>query len=507
MGADRTLVAAAGKMAPPKVDYTNLFKGISAIGTLIATKTNMANELLAEMPESIDVSELPQEMRDANMGFFETTKQEYVAAVKAMKFSAPFTKKYRNAVAKINEIKSGYEKIKQDLVGYAEYRTKIFTEHTTQSKQANATQKNYYADLVIQGGEMNAQVEFTLDGLKVGSEKRGLGDLPEIYSASVGIKAGDMARDIMFKFGKNLKLKNGKYDEVEVRDAATNLIDTLHADGGYRAVKSLAFDAKFDGRSFMQHYGDKLMLGDDDMGGDYSGLSVNEAIAKWKTDNPGYKEADAQAMQDNMMADAWDVDQNEVLTNELIQFIVDGTKTKFDNTVYVDPYEERNSKNYFINQQYVPKENVDNTVKLLNSNQDYSLSNAWDGSSHYRENGVYYHKPKNGTDYTPMPNKDQLAANLGLIGDDLPGPNVYGYERGNVAKKKKQNQQANQDLTFQVFDESQYGEIFDKNNKPIKGKITILGVNNDGTYNIITQDKVQHKNIKLPENIKPSLYK
>ena len=115
----------------------------------------------------------------------------------------------------------------------------------------------------------------------------------------------------------------------------------------------MAFDAKFDGRSFMQHYGDKLMLGDDDMGGDYSGLSVNEAIAKWKTDNPGYKEADAQAMQDNMMADAWDVDQNEVLTNELIQFIVDGTKTKFDNTVYVDPYEERNSKNYFINQQYV----------------------------------------------------------------------------------------------------------------------------------------------------------
>ena len=91
MGADRTLVAAAGKMAPPKVDYTNLFQGISAIGTLIATKTNMANEILAEMPEGIDVSELPEEMRDANMDFFETTKQEYTDAVKAMKFSAPFT--------------------------------------------------------------------------------------------------------------------------------------------------------------------------------------------------------------------------------------------------------------------------------------------------------------------------------------------------------------------------------------------------------------------------------
>ena len=105
-------------------------------------------------------------MRDANMDFFETPKQEYTDAVKAMKFSAPFTKKYRDAVAKINKIKSGYEKIKQDLVGFAEYRTKIFTEHTKKSKQAKAKQKNYYADMVIQGGEMNTQVEFTLDGIK-----------------------------------------------------------------------------------------------------------------------------------------------------------------------------------------------------------------------------------------------------------------------------------------------------------------------------------------------------
>ena len=121
MGADRTLVAAAGKMAPAKVDYTNLFTGINAIGKMIATKTNIANEILAQMPEGIDVSELPEEMRDANMDFFENTKQEYQDAVKAMKFSAPFTKKYRNAVSEINKIKGGYEKIKQDLVSYAEY--------------------------------------------------------------------------------------------------------------------------------------------------------------------------------------------------------------------------------------------------------------------------------------------------------------------------------------------------------------------------------------------------
>lgn len=82
MGADRTLVAAAGKMAPPKVDYTNLFQGISAIGTLIATKTNMANEILAEMPEGIDVSELPEEMRDANMDFLKLLSKNILTLLK-----------------------------------------------------------------------------------------------------------------------------------------------------------------------------------------------------------------------------------------------------------------------------------------------------------------------------------------------------------------------------------------------------------------------------------------
>ena len=501
MGADRTLVAAAGKMAPPKVDYTNLFKGINAIGTLIATKTNMANEILAQMPEGIDVSELPEEMRDANMDFFETTKQEYTAAVKAMKFSAPFTKKYRDAVATINKIKSGYEKIKQDLVGYAEYRTKIFTEHTTQSKQANAKQKNYYADLVIQGGEMNAQVKFTLDGLKFGDEELGLGDLPEIYSSSVGIKAGDMARDIIFKFGKNVKLNNGQFVESEVRDAANNLIDTLHADGGYRAVKSLAFDAKFDGRSFMQHYGDELMLGEDDMGGEYSGKSVNEALALWKTNNPDATDAEIQAMQDNMMADAWDIDQNELLTNELVNFIVDKTRTKYNDTKYVSPYENQTRDTYFVNGQYVPKVNIDSTVSLLNSNEDYPTSSAWNGDSHKRVDGKYYHMPKGGnpeTDYTEV-SKDQLAANLGIAGSASDGPNEYGYVRANVPKKTK-------NLNIKL-EQGSYGKIEGNDGNIITGQITITGINSDGTYEIRDSRGILHNRITLPKEIKPPVVK
>tara|TARA_R110000765_G_scaffold103950_2_gene193668 strand:- start:4329 stop:5852 length:1524 start_codon:yes stop_codon:yes gene_type:complete len=507
MGADRTLVAAAGKMAPAKVDYTMLFQGINAIGKLIATKTNIANELLAERPEGIDISELPEEMRAANMQYFEDSKIEYNNAVKAIKRSAPFTKKYRNAVATINKIKGGFEKNKKDLVSYAEWRTKVFTSHTTQSLQANASEKNFYADFVIDEGKMNAGVKFTHEGIKFGKDKIALADLPNIYSSSVGIKAGDMARSIILNYGKNIKLKNGTFSEQETRDSAENLVDTLHGDGGWKAVKSLAFDAKFNGRSFMQHVGDKLILSKDDQDGLYTNMSINDALKKYKKGNPTATENEINTMQNNMLADAWGIDQNDQLRNELVDFVVDRTRDKFNDTVYVSPNADQEKDNYFMSGYgYIPKVNVDPAVRLLNSNKDYGLSDGWDGSKHYRDGGVYYHMPKGGTEFTAM-NKDQLAANLGIIGSDLPGePNIYGYERAYVNKKKKTNQKTNQDLAFQVFDEDQYGDIKGKNNKKITGKITILSVNNDGTFNIRTQDKVTHKNIKLPNNMKPSLF-
>ena len=431
MGADRTLVAAAGKMAPAKVDYSNLFTGINAIGKMIATKTNIANEILAQMPEGIDVSELPEEMRDANMDFFENTKQKYSDAVKAMKFSAPFTKKYRNAVSEINKIKGGYEKIKQDLVSYAEYRTKVFTEHTTQSKQANATEKNYYADLVIQGGKMNADVKFTLDGLKFGSDELGLGDLPEIYSSAVGIKAGDMARNIVLNYGKNIKLKDGEFSEEETRDAATNLLDTLHAEGGWRAVKSLAFDAKFDGRSFMQHFGDELILGDDDMGGDYNNMSVNAALKQWQSNNPNASQSEINAMQDNMLADAWDIDQNDKINNDIVDFVVNRTKKKFDDTTYVSPEEKNLETHYQMpGGQYFKKENVDIDINYLNSNKDFPQQIGYNKLPYSRKNGIFYYfdnvqgSPTFGQDVVTT--KNSLATMLQVIS----GP--YGYIRDDV---------------------------------------------------------------------------
>lgn len=431
MGADRTLVAAAGKMAPAKVDYSNLFTGINAIGKMIATKTNIANEILAQMPEGIDVSELPEEMRDANMEFFEDSKQDYQKAVKAMKFSAPFTKKYRNAVSEINKIKGGYEKIKQDLVSYAEYRTKVFTEHTTQSKQANATEKNYYADLVIQGGKMNADVKFTLDGLKFGSDELGLGDLPEIYSSSVGIKAGDMARNIILNYGKNIKLKDGVFSEEETRDAAENLLDTLHAEGGWRAVKSLAFDAKFDGRSFMQHFGDELILGDDDMGGEYNSLSVNAALKQWQSNNPNASQSEINAMQDNMLADAWDIDQNDKINNDIVDFVVNRTKKKFDDTTYVSPDEKNLETHYQMpGGQYFKKENVDIDINYLNSNKDFPQQISYNKVPYSRKGGNYYYFDTNPNSKTynqeVLTTKNSLATMLQVIS----GP--YGYIRDDV---------------------------------------------------------------------------
>ena len=55
------------------------------------------------------------------------------------------------------------------------------------------------------------------------------------------------------------------------------------------------------------------------------------------------------------------------------------------------------------------------------------------------------------------------------------------------------------------FDQSQYGDIVGNLGVKITGKITIIGINNDGTFTITDKNGLQHNDIKLPDNMKPSL--
>ena len=104
MAADQTLIAAAGKMGPAKVDYSGYMEAIGAIGKYVNTKNTIAQEYISDRPDGIDISEMPKELLEnpENQLFFENAKNDYNNAVKTIKNQPAFTKKYREAVKKIN---------------------------------------------------------------------------------------------------------------------------------------------------------------------------------------------------------------------------------------------------------------------------------------------------------------------------------------------------------------------------------------------------------------------
>ena len=308
MAADQTLIAAAGKMGPAKVDYSGYMKAIGAIGKYVNTKNTIAQEYISDRPDGIDISEMPKELLEnpENQLFFENAKNDYNNAVKTIKNQPAFTKKYREAVKKINDIKQGFENVKNDLTQYAEYRSKNFVEFTSMSKQSTDKEKNFQADMVINNsnGFVNSKIKFTYDGISF--DGVGISEFPAIKTNIVGLESAKVFNKIIEN--SVLDRERGRdFDSNRTKSDIKSNIDILLAKGGYTAIKSLAYDARFtdsngETKSFMDIISKEL--------------DIDSAIAKQK-ESGKYSESDLNTMKDNMLADAWGADQNEELTTKL----------------------------------------------------------------------------------------------------------------------------------------------------------------------------------------------
>tara|TARA_R110002050_G_scaffold18510_1_gene54017 strand:- start:332 stop:1729 length:1398 start_codon:yes stop_codon:yes gene_type:complete len=309
MAADQTLIAAAGKMGPAKVDYSGYIKAIGAIGKYVNTKNAIAQEYISDRPDGIDISEMPKELLEnpENQLFFENAKNDYNNAVKTIKNQPAFTKKYREAVKKINDIKQGFENVKNDLTQYAEYRSKNFVEFTSMSKQSTATERDFQSDMVINNsnGFVNSKILFTYDGISF--DGVGISEFPAIKTNKGGNEAKSTF-DNIFKYARQRKESGREFDETFSREIKSNIETQINL-LDVTSLKSLAYDVKFEDenggpRSFMDFsYSDTL--------------DINEALTEYKKENPNFTEADINTMKDNMLADLWNGDQHEKLKQEL----------------------------------------------------------------------------------------------------------------------------------------------------------------------------------------------
>ena len=311
MAADQTLIAAAGKMGPAKVDYSGYVKAIGAIGKYVNTKNTIAQEYITDRPDGIDISEMPKELLEnpKNKLFFENARIDYDNAVKTIRRQPAFTKKYREAVKKINDIKEGFQNVKNDLVQYAEYRKNNFVEFTNMSKQSTAGEKDFQSSMVINNSDnyINSKILFTYDGISF--DGKGISEFPAIKTNKGGNEAKTTFDNIL-KYSR-LRRESGKeFDETfskEIRaniETQVNLLDVT-------SIKSLAYDIKFEDengspRSFMDaSYGDMEF--------------IKNALLKLKSE--GATEPEINTAKDNMLADLWNGDQHEKLTQELKEYL------------------------------------------------------------------------------------------------------------------------------------------------------------------------------------------
>ena len=308
MAADQTLINAAGKMGPAKVDYSGYIEAIGAIGKYVNAKNTIAQEYISDRPDGIDISEMPKELLEnpENQLFFENAKNDYNNAVKTIKNQPAFTKKYREAVKKINDIKQGFENVKNDLVQYAEYRNKNFVEFTSMSKQSTASEKDFQASMVINNsdGFVNSKIKFTYNGINF--DEKGISEFPAMKTNIVGLESAKTFNKIIENSVLDRERGRG-FDSNRTKSDIKSNIDILLAKGGYTAIKSLAYDAEFtdsngETKSFMDIISEEL--------------DIDSAIAIEK-ESGKYSESDLKTMKEDMLADAWGSDQNEELTTKL----------------------------------------------------------------------------------------------------------------------------------------------------------------------------------------------
>ena len=311
MAADQTLIAAAGKMGPAKVDYSGYVKAIGAIGKYVNTKNTIAQEYITDRPDGIDISEMPKELLEnpKNELFFENARIDYDNAVKTIRKQPAFTKKYREAVKKINDIKEGFQNVKNGLVQYAEYRKNNFVEFTNMSKQSTAGEKDFQSSMVINNSDnyINSKILFTYDGISF--DGKGISEFPAIKTNKGGNEAKTTFDNIL-KYSRQRKESGKEFDKTfskEIRaniETQVNLLDVT-------SIKSLAYDIKFEDengspRSFMDaSYGDMEF--------------IKNALLKLKSE--GATEPEINTAKDNMLADLWNGDQHEKLTQELKEYL------------------------------------------------------------------------------------------------------------------------------------------------------------------------------------------
>ena len=331
--ADPTLVRGAGEMygAAAKVDYSGFYKGVAAIGTYFKKKNDLANQAVADRPEGVGIEELPEEMRTkSNMAFFDKGKKMYDNAVKDLKLYPSFTKKYKEAVNTMNVVRTGFERVKNEIAFYADYKKNNWNINLELSKSVLPSDRDFLNSLILSENKMNATVEFDLEkGVTImgpDGERISPADLPKPVLSTDGLATENILHNAINKQGYNSKIAGGNFNEDVTRTVMSNTIRALKAKGDVNSLKSLMYDSKFlrpDGKggSISDRFIDLVAR---DMG-------LTAQMEEWRAnEGAGATQEEYEAAYDTAVGMIWSNDVSDNLENRLINYLVAAARHSYD---------------------------------------------------------------------------------------------------------------------------------------------------------------------------------
>tara|TARA_R110000744_G_scaffold32574_2_gene76245 strand:- start:3027 stop:4394 length:1368 start_codon:yes stop_codon:yes gene_type:complete len=323
MGADQSLIAAAGKMGPKDWDYSGIMKGIAALGKYAATKQSVANELTSYGNEAFDVKEMPDAMTSGpfgqqNMDFLMGAKEIWNESTNDYRnpVNLPFSKKYKQAVANINNVKKVLEKNKADLLVLADVKKNINQNWLNRSAGVSRAAFHRIADLQINNttGDLDNAMRFTTDGVKIYTN-----DVVNMQTAEFGPDEllngfftnhmntdnnnGDLAK-IIKNNGEKRKNTNKQWNEGDARDQIRSFMQQLKDPKyGNNGIRSLAFDfqSTLGGGSFVQ--ANRNLFIDPNLSGEDA---TKNYVDQYKLMNPGATEEELTLAYAHQAADVWD---------------------------------------------------------------------------------------------------------------------------------------------------------------------------------------------------------
>jgi len=330
MGADQNLIRAAAQLGPKPFDYSGIMKGISAIGQYISTKKAIANEVMAQGQkafQSVPSEVFEGKFGDYNLDFVTSAKQEYFNAKQISAKSPAFTKKYKNAVKTINNIKTVLEKNKAGLIKWEQIQNDVLNGNlfTNVSAGIGSEANNRLLDIVTnsQTGTLNESITFTNDGIYFYDDELEKNiNIDDILLGYKGkskdlVKSSDNFLSIVEKYGEKSAKNNEPFDQNAVKTEINSIVDKLGATS-LDDIRSFAYDFSYgDQGTYVQSQSDSIIQ------------ITDEELLK---QNPEKDPSTIDQIKKNLLADAYNFNNASELEAGLKKWLFDIVKDKHLNT-------------------------------------------------------------------------------------------------------------------------------------------------------------------------------